>query len=144
MRFVRFARDYNSCVLFGRCTQTSLLAHHSLLTAHRSRFCGHPSHWCHLRAIIKRRAVNEKTQCGALVKTIRCVSECNAVTLSRHRIGFSEQIYCMGRRRYTATAVEDILNGQRSTTAMGIEICFTHANRANPAKGLEQYFVRFA
>ncbi|MBR5480893.1 MAG: hypothetical protein IKU85_04260, partial [Bacteroidaceae bacterium] len=33
------------------------------------------------------------------------------------------QIYCMGRCRYTATAVEDILNGQRSTTAMGIEIC---------------------
>ena len=36
-------------------------------------------------------------------------------------------------------AVEDILNGQRSTTAMGIEICFTHANPANPAKGLEQF-----
>jgi hypothetical protein len=66
--------------------------------------------------------VNEKTQCGAWAKTTRCVSECNAVTLSGHRIGFSEQIYCMGRCRYTATAVEDILNGQRSTTAMGIEI----------------------
>ena len=69
--------------------------------------------------------VPSKTQCGALAKTMRCVSGCNAVTLSRHRIGFSEQIYCMGRCRYTATAVEDILNGQRSTTA-------------NPAKGLEQ------
>ena len=88
--------------------------------------------------------VPSKTQCGALAKTMRCVNGCNAVTLSRHRIGFSEQIYCMGRCRYTATAVEDILNGQRSTTAMEIEICFTHANLANPAKGLEQYFVRFA
>ena len=66
---------------------------------------------------------------------MRCMSECNAVTLHGHRIGFSEQIYCMGRCRYTATAVEDILNGQRSTTAMEIEICFTHAD---PAKGLEQ------
>ena len=76
---------------------------------------------------------------------MRCVSGCNAVTLSGHRIGFLEQIYCMGRCRYTATAVEDILNGQRSTTAMGIEICFTHANPANPAIGLEQSnFVRFA
>ena len=36
-------------------------------------------------------------------------------------------------------AVEDILNGQRSTTALRIEICFTHANPANPAKGLEQF-----
>ena len=35
-------------------------------------------------------------------------------------------------------AVEDILNGQRSTTTMEIEICFTHANLANPTKGLEQ------
>ena len=67
--------------------------------------------------------VPSKTQRGALAKTMRCVSGCNAVTLSGHRIGFSEQIYCMGRCRYTATAVEDILNGQRSTTAMGIEIC---------------------
>ena len=73
-----------------------------------------------------------------MTKTMRCVSGYNAVTLSGHRIGFLEQIYCMCRCRYTATAVEDILNGQRSTTAMGIEICFTHANRANPAKGLEQ------
>ena len=46
----------------------------------------------------------------------------------------------MGRCRYTATAVEDILNGQRSTTAMGIEICFTHANRANPAKRIRAIF----
>ena len=70
---------------------------------------------------------------------MRCVSECNAVTLSRHRIDFSEQIYCMSRCRYTATAVEDILlNGQRSTTAMGIEICFTHAKLANPAKRIRQ------
>jgi hypothetical protein len=67
--------------------------------------------------------VPSKTQCGAWAKSMRCVSGCNAVTLSGHRIGFSEQIYCMGRCRYTATAVEDILNGQRSTTAMGIEIC---------------------
>ena len=50
---------------------------------------------------------------------------------------FGEEIVAF-QSRYTATAVEDILNGQRSTTAMGIEICFTHANRANPAKGLEQ------
>ena len=69
--------------------------------------------------------VPSKTQCGALAKTMRC-------------IGFSEQIYCMGRCRYTATAVEDILNGQRSTTAMEIEICFTHANPANPAKRIRQ------
>ena len=82
--------------------------------------------------------VPSKTQCGALAKTMRCVSEYNAVTLSGHRIGFLEQIYCMGRCRYTATAVEDILNGQRSTTAMGIEICFTHANLANPARRIRQ------
>ena len=82
--------------------------------------------------------VPSKTQCGAWAKSMRCVSGCNAVTLSRHRIGFSEQIYCMGRCRYTATAVEDILNGQRSTTAMGIEICFTHANPANPAKRIRE------
>ena len=82
--------------------------------------------------------VLEKTQYVAMKKTMRCMSECNAVTLSGHRIGFSEQIYCMGRCRYTATAVEDILNGKRSTTAMGIEICFTHANRANPAKRIRQ------
>ena len=87
--------------------------------------------------------VPSKTQCGAWAKSMRCVSGYNAVTLSGHRIGFSEQIYCMGRCRYTATAVEDILNGQRSTTAMEFEICFTHANPANPAKSLEQYFVRF-
>ena len=90
--------------------------------------------------------VPSKTQCGAWAKSMRCVSGCNAVTLSRHRIGFSEQIYCMGRRRYTATAVEDILNGQRSTTAMGIEIYFTHANLANPAKRIRQknILARFA
>ena len=82
--------------------------------------------------------VPSKTQCGALAKTMRCVSGCNAVTLPGHRIAFSEQIYCMGRCRYTATAVEDILNGQRSTTAMEFEICFTHANRANPAKRIGQ------
>ena len=82
--------------------------------------------------------VPSKTQCGAWAKSMRCVSGCNAVTLSGHRIGFSEQIYCMGRCRYTATAVEDIFNGQRSTTAMGIEICFTHANLANPAKRIGQ------
>jgi len=75
---------------------------------------------------------------GERKNAMRCVSECYAVTLSRHRIGFLEQIYCMCRCRYTATAVEDIFNGQRSTTAMEIEICFTHANLANPAKGLEQ------
>ena len=67
--------------------------------------------------------MSEKTQYVAMTKTMRCVSGCNAVTLSGHRIGFFEQIYCMGRCRYTATAVEDILNGQRSTAAMGIEIC---------------------
>ena len=71
---------------------------------------------------------------GERKNAMRCVSRYNAVTLSGHRIGFSEQIYCMGRCRYTATAVEDILNGQRSTTAMEIEICFTHAKLANPAK----------
>ena len=65
--------------------------------------------------------VPSKTQCGAWAKSMRCVSGCNAVTLSGHRIGFSEQIYCMGRCRYTATAVEDILNGQRSTTAVNYE-----------------------
>ena len=56
--------------------------------------------------------------CGALAKTLRCDGKDNAVTLPGHRIAFSEQIYCMGRCRYTATAVEDILNGQRSTTAI--------------------------
>ena len=63
-----------------------------------------------------------------MAKTMRCMSECNAVTLPGHRIAFwgedisfSEQIYCMGRCRYTATAVEDILNGQRSTTAVNYE-----------------------
>ena len=34
-----------------------------------------------------------KTQYIALEKTIRCVSECNAVTLSGHRIGFFEKKY---------------------------------------------------
>ena len=87
--------------------------------------------------------VPSKTQCGAWTKTMRCVSGYNAVTLSGHRIGFFEkkywlfradilhgpmQIYCNGCRRYL----------KRATQYYCCEICFTHANLANPAKGLEQ------
>ena len=50
--------------------------------------------------------VPSKTQCGAWAKSMRCVSGCNAVTLSRHRIGFSEQIYCNGCRRYLKRATQ--------------------------------------
>ena len=71
--------------------------------------------------------VPSKTQYVALAKTIRCVSECNAVTLPTHRIGFFEKKYWLfradilhGSFKISYMAVEDILNGQRSTTALRI------------------------
>ena len=57
--FVR-AWDYNSCVLFGRCTQTSLplhrsplIAHRSPLIAQRSTFTAHRSSACHWKFFTK-------------------------------------------------------------------------------------------
>ena len=68
---------------------------------------------------------------------MRCVGKDNAVC-ERMQCGDFIQAPHWLFRADILQAVEDILNGQRSTTAMGIEICFTHANPANPAKRIRQ------
>ena len=98
-----------------------------------------------MRCVGKDNAVRWQRQCGALAKTMRCVGKDNAV---RERIQCGDfigpphwlfradilhgpmQIYCNGCRRYL----------KRATQYYCCEICFTHANLANPAKRIRAIF----
>ena len=77
--------------LFGRCTQTSLLAHHSLLTAHRSRFCDNLSHRRHLRAIKKRKALSLQSKGDSLGNERRF----NGKVKAMHQICQSDELWAV-------------------------------------------------
>ena len=86
---------------------TSLPPHHSRLITHGSSLTTHP------RAIKKRKALSLQSKGDSLRDERRFIGKVEAIPLKSKKWLFRADI---------ATAVEDILNGQRSTTAVRIEI----------------------